>query len=57
MVSWLIKLTVSQAKLAGKGIVIRVCGLANSKGLLLDSEGLPLDNWRDRMAQRLKNFH
>ncbi len=30
-----------QAKLAEKGIVLRVCGLANSKGLLLDSEGLP----------------
>ncbi|MBD1558910.1 bifunctional aspartate kinase/homoserine dehydrogenase I [Vibrio sp. S9_S30] len=39
-----------QAKLADKGIVIRVCGLANSKGLLLDSKGLPLDHWRDRMT-------
>jgi aspartokinase/homoserine dehydrogenase 1 len=38
-----------QAKLAKKGIVIRVCGLANSKGVLLDSKGLPLENWRDRM--------
>ncbi|PSW04232.1 bifunctional aspartate kinase/homoserine dehydrogenase I [Photobacterium lipolyticum] len=39
-----------QAKLAQSGIVIRVCGLANSKGLLLDSNGLPLDNWRDQMG-------
>lgn len=39
-----------QPKLAEKGIVIRVCGLANSKGLLLDSNGLPLENWRDRMG-------
>ncbi|MGF1757788.1 bifunctional aspartate kinase/homoserine dehydrogenase I [Photobacterium sagamiensis] len=39
-----------QAKLAQSGIVIRVCGLANSKGQLLDSNGLPLDNWRDQMG-------
>lgn len=39
-----------QAKLAQSGIVIRVCGMANSKGLLLDSNGLPLDNWRDLMG-------
>ncbi|UTV27311.1 bifunctional aspartate kinase/homoserine dehydrogenase I [Photobacterium atrarenae] len=40
-----------QEKLASSGIVIRVCGLANSKGLLLDSNGLPLENWRDLMGQ------
>jgi len=40
-----------QEKLADSGIVIRVCGLANSKGLLLDSNGLPLDDWRDLMGQ------
>jgi len=40
-----------QEKLADNGIVIRVCGLANSSGLLLDSNGLPLDNWRDLMGQ------
>lgn len=40
-----------QEKLADNGIVIRVCGLANSRGLLLDSNGLPLDNWRDLMGQ------
>ncbi|MEJ2765439.1 bifunctional aspartate kinase/homoserine dehydrogenase I [Photobacterium sp. MCCC 1A19761] len=40
-----------QDKLASSGIVIRVCGLANSKGLLLDSNGLPLENWRDLMGQ------
>ena len=45
-----------QAKLAEKGIVIRVCGLANSKGLLLDSDGLPLENWRDRMAHATEEF-
>ncbi|PFG45218.1 aspartate kinase /homoserine dehydrogenase [Vibrio sp. ES.051] len=45
-----------QAKLAEKGIVIRVCGLANSKGLLLDSEGLPLEHWRDRMSVATEEF-
>ncbi|PSW19008.1 bifunctional aspartate kinase/homoserine dehydrogenase I [Photobacterium sanctipauli] len=40
-----------QAKLSENGIEIRVCGLANSKGLLLDSNGLPLENWRDAMGQ------
>ncbi|MCG7490538.1 bifunctional aspartate kinase/homoserine dehydrogenase I [Vibrio sp. Of14-4] len=45
-----------QAKLAEKGIVIRVCGLANSKGLLLDSQGLPLEHWRDRMKDASEEF-
>ncbi|QRG82403.1 bifunctional aspartate kinase/homoserine dehydrogenase I [Vibrio diabolicus] len=45
-----------QVKLAEKGIVIRVCGLANSKGLLLDSEGLPLEHWRDRMSAATEGF-
>lgn len=45
-----------QVKLAEKGIVIRVCGLANSKGLLLDSEGLPLEHWRDRMSASTEEF-
>ena len=45
-----------QEKLAAKGTILRVCGLANSKGLLLDSEGLPLDNWRDRMGSVTEEF-
>ncbi|WP_341659646.1 bifunctional aspartate kinase/homoserine dehydrogenase I [Vibrio sp.] len=45
-----------QAKLAEKSIVIRVCGLANSKGLLLDSQGLPLEHWRDRMKDVSEEF-
>ncbi|MCW8332219.1 bifunctional aspartate kinase/homoserine dehydrogenase I [Vibrio paucivorans] len=45
-----------QGKLAEKGIVIRVCGLANSKGLLLDSQGLPLEHWRDRMNDATEEF-
>lgn len=39
-----------QQTLASKGIDIRVCGMANRKGLLLDPDGLPLDNWRERMS-------
>lgn len=39
-----------QQKLAQKGIVIRVCGMANSKGLLLNSNGFMLDSWRDLMG-------
>ncbi|WP_318475628.1 bifunctional aspartate kinase/homoserine dehydrogenase I [Photobacterium leiognathi] len=39
-----------QSKLADDGIVIRVCGMANSKGLLLNSDGFNLDNWRDQMG-------
>jgi len=38
-----------QTKLAEKGIIMRVCGLANSKGMLVDSAGLALEQWRDRM--------
>ncbi|KFI10080.1 bifunctional aspartate kinase/homoserine dehydrogenase I [Vibrio coralliilyticus] len=45
-----------QVKLAEKGIILRVCGLANSKGLLLDSEGLPLEHWRDRMNDATEEF-
>ncbi|MDV7105204.1 bifunctional aspartate kinase/homoserine dehydrogenase I [Vibrio sp. TH_r3] len=45
-----------QAKLAQKGIIIRVCGLANSKGVLLDAKGLPLNDWRDRMGHVSEEF-
>lgn len=45
-----------QAKLNQKGIVIRICGLANSRGLLLDPEGLELDNWRERMKDATEQF-
>lgn len=45
-----------QAKLAEKGIVLRVCALANSKGVLMDSKGLPLENWRDRMSNVSDEF-
>ncbi|WP_063655422.1 bifunctional aspartate kinase/homoserine dehydrogenase I [Aliivibrio fischeri] len=45
-----------QPKLAEKGIEIRVCGLANSRGLLLDSRGIPLEDWRERMSNTSEEF-
>lgn len=45
-----------QAKLADKGIILRVCGLANSKGVLIDPAGLPLDDWRSRMGNITEEF-
>lgn len=36
--------------------MMRVCGLANSKGMLLDSQGLPLEQWRDRMVNADQAF-
>ncbi|MUJ29258.1 bifunctional aspartate kinase/homoserine dehydrogenase I [Aliivibrio fischeri] len=45
-----------QSKLAEKGIEIRVCGLANSRGLLLDSKGIPLEDWRERMSNTSEEF-
>ncbi|GAB2636844.1 bifunctional aspartate kinase/homoserine dehydrogenase I [Vibrio panuliri] len=45
-----------QGKLADKGIVLRVCGLANSKGVLLDGQGLPLEHWRDRLNGASEQF-
>lgn len=45
-----------QEKLAQKGTIIRVCGLANSQGLILDSEGLELAHWRDQMQNVTEEF-
>ncbi|WP_150142277.1 bifunctional aspartate kinase/homoserine dehydrogenase I [Candidatus Enterovibrio escicola] len=45
-----------QAKLADQGIVIRVCGLANSRGMLLDSKGIDLNFWRDALVNADEPF-
>ncbi|WP_434356832.1 bifunctional aspartate kinase/homoserine dehydrogenase I [Parasalinivibrio latis] len=45
-----------QAKLAEQGIVIRVCGLANSRGMVLNSRGVPLENWRDTLGNGSEQF-
>ncbi|WP_392566553.1 bifunctional aspartate kinase/homoserine dehydrogenase I [Utexia brackfieldae] len=39
-----------QAWLRNKQIDLRVCGLANSRHLLLNMDGLHLDAWRDQLA-------
>ncbi|BDM63651.1 bifunctional aspartate kinase/homoserine dehydrogenase I [Shewanella sp. NFH-SH190041] len=39
-----------QAILQQEHISLRVCGLANSKTMLLDDEGIELDNWRDALG-------
>ena len=36
-----------QTYLAERNIQIRVCGVANSRAMLTDKKGIPLDNWRD----------
>ena len=36
-----------QSYLAERNIAIRVCGVANSRAMILDVEGVDLNNWRD----------
>lgn len=36
-----------QARLAERNIQIRVCGVANSRAMLMDAKGILLENWRD----------
>ena len=36
-----------QSYLAERNIAIRVCGVANSRAMLLDVQGVDLNNWRD----------
>ncbi|KKD60913.1 aspartate kinase [Grimontia sp. AD028] len=45
-----------QAKLADQGIVIRVCGMANSRGMVLNSKGIDLNSWRDELAKADEPF-
>ncbi|MDD1794162.1 bifunctional aspartate kinase/homoserine dehydrogenase I [Enterovibrio makurazakiensis] len=45
-----------QAKLAGQGIIIRVCGLANSRQMKLDSKGIDLNNWREALVNAEDSF-
>lgn len=39
-----------QPVLAEKGITIRVCGLADGETSLLKSQGIRLDNWREKLS-------
>jgi len=38
-----------QSYLAERNITIRICGVANSRAMLLDVDGIDLNNWRDRL--------
>ncbi len=40
-----------QPKLREQNISLRVYGIANSQGMVLDSEGIDLENWRQRLGQ------
>ena len=39
-----------QASLQKQNIVLKVYGIANSKGMVFDKEGIDLNNWQDAMA-------
>lgn len=39
-----------QAYLSERNIEIRVCGIANSRKMLMDDQGIQLSNWRDLLA-------
>ncbi len=45
-----------QQFLAEKNIAIRVCGIANSKRLLLNVDGLDLTDWREKLANSNEHF-
>jgi aspartokinase/homoserine dehydrogenase 1 len=40
-----------QSKLTDQNIVIKVYGLANSKGMVFNEEGLNLENWKDALGK------
>lgn len=42
--------------LAQKGIDIKVCGLINSRKMLLDANGINLDNWKDTLEAETHSF-
>jgi aspartokinase/homoserine dehydrogenase 1 len=44
-----------QASLQEQNIVLKVYGIANSKGMVFDNEGIDLDHWQDYMAKELEN--
>ena len=40
-----------QAKLTEQNIVVKVYGLANSKGMVFNEEGIDLDNWKEALGK------
>ncbi len=45
-----------QTTLAEQGIILRVRALASSRHLLLDSQGILLDNWREKLTAQDESF-
>lgn len=46
-----------QPWLKNKNINLRVCGIANSKGMILDPRGIGLDHWREALEQSPLSFN
>lgn len=44
-----------QVSLKKQNIALKVYGIANSKGMVFDKEGIDLDNWQDVLAQGIEN--
>ena len=44
-----------QTSLKAQNIALKVYGIANSKGMVFNKEGIDLDNWQDVMAQAAEN--
>ena len=45
-----------QPSLDTQGIAVRVCGLSNRRQMLLDSDGIALETWRDALGQSASGF-
>ena len=45
-----------QSWLKKKQIDLRVCGIANSRALLTNVHGIPLDNWQEQLAEAKEPF-
>ncbi|GAB7195149.1 bifunctional aspartate kinase/homoserine dehydrogenase I [Dickeya oryzae] len=45
-----------QSWLKQKHIDVRVCGIANSKAMLTNVHGIPMDRWRDELARAREPF-
>ena len=44
-----------QASLKKQDIALTVYGIANSKGMVLDNEGIDLDNWQETLSEGVQN--
>lgn len=46
-----------QAFLASRGFDIKVCGISNSRRVILQSEGIDLTKWREKLGQSRRSMH